>query len=252
VLLVLLVVLATMTYIEKGETKRALIKAEAATQRAVAATKAADELINYMQYDLSEALGKLGRLDMMNAVNARIMKYYEGHPPEAGDLDAIRERSVALTQQGDVQSAQGDRAGALKSCGEFFVSAEKFAKKDPGNVSWQRDLAFSYERVGDVQSDQEDLAGALKSYRQSLSMRDELAKQEPRNVLWQGELAWIYWKTGSVWSKAEPKSKSEALTMAEKGRHILRQLKERTGLTAIQQGWLDSIEADLREMQEKK
>jgi hypothetical protein len=119
-------------------------------------------------------------------------------------------------------------------------------------VSWQRDLAFSYERVGDVQSDQEDLAGALKSYRQSLSMRDELAKQEPRNVLWQGELAWIYWKTGSVWSKAEPKSKSEALTMAEKGRHILRQLKERTGLTAIQQGWLDSIEADLREMQEKK
>jgi hypothetical protein len=40
--------------------------------------------------------------------------------------------------------------------------------------------------------------------------------------------------------------------MIEKGRDILRQLKERTGLGAQQQGWLDSIQADLRKMQEKK
>jgi hypothetical protein len=41
----------------------------------------------------------------------------------------------------------------------------------------------------------------------------------------------------------------------EKGRDILRQLKEQTGLTAQQaqqQGWLDSIEADLQKMQENK
>jgi hypothetical protein len=36
--------------------------------------------------------------------------------------------------------------------------------------------------------------------------------------------------------------------MVEKGRDILRQLKERTALTVDQQGWLDSIEADLRKM----
>ena len=40
--------------------------------------------------------------------------------------------------------------------------------------------------------------------------------------------------------------------MVERGRDILRQLKARTGLTANQQKWLDSIEADLRKMQEKK
>ena len=40
--------------------------------------------------------------------------------------------------------------------------------------------------------------------------------------------------------------------MLEKGRDIVRQLKERTGLGVQQQGWLDLIEADLRKMQEKK
>ena len=39
--------------------------------------------------------------------------------------------------------------------------------------------------------------------------------------------------------------------MMEKGRDLLRQLKEHTGLTANQQEWLDSIEADLRRMKEE-
>ena len=40
--------------------------------------------------------------------------------------------------------------------------------------------------------------------------------------------------------------------MIEKGRDILRQLKERTGLAVQEQGWLDSIDADLQKMQKKK
>jgi hypothetical protein len=50
----------------------------------------------------------------------------------------------------------------------------------------------------------------------------------------------------------EPKSTNQARSMVEKGCDILQQLKERTGLTANQQEWLDSIETDLRKMQEKK
>jgi len=40
--------------------------------------------------------------------------------------------------------------------------------------------------------------------------------------------------------------------MIEKGRDILRQLKERMGLGVRQQKRLDSIEADLQKMQKKK
>jgi hypothetical protein len=94
------------------------------------------------------------------------------------------------------------------------------------------DLSLSYNNVGHVQSDQGDLAGALKSYRESLGIAEKLAKRDPGNALWQRDLAWISWRTGSASAKAEPKSKSEARAMVEKGRDILRQLKERSGLTA--------------------
>jgi hypothetical protein len=63
----------------------------------------------------------------------------------------------------------------------------------------------------------------------------------------QGELAWVYWQAGSAWAQGEPKSKDEARAMVEKGRDILRQLKERAGLTDQQQGWLDLIEAEQKE-----
>jgi len=101
-----------------------------------------------MQYDLSGTLEKVGHLDMMAAVNARIRKYHEDHPAEASDLDAIREEAVSFNQHGDVQRDQGDLAGALKSYRDGLAIAEKLAKQDPGNAGWQADFAFSCWQTG--------------------------------------------------------------------------------------------------------
>lgn len=99
---------------------------------------------------------------------------------------------------------------------------------------------------------QGDLVRALKNYRDSNSIRERLAARDPSNAGWQGALGWIYWQTGAVWRKVEPQSKGEALAMVEKGHDVLRQLKERAGLTVEQQRWLDEMEADLRKMREAK
>jgi Tetratricopeptide repeat len=126
----------------------------------------------------------------------------------------------------------------------------RLAQEDPDNAGWQSDLSVSYNEIGGVQSAQGNLAGALTSYRQTLGIAEKLVKQDPGNASWQGDLAWVYWKTGSAWGQVEPKSRNEAREMVEKGRDILRQLKERTGLTAQQQKCLDLIEADLRKIQQ--
>ena len=99
----------------QAEKERQRAAAQQAKEEGRRLKEAAEELINFLQYDLSDRLGSLGRLDMMNTLNARIMKYHEAHPPEIGDLDAMRERSVALDQPGNLQGAQGDLAGAFKS-----------------------------------------------------------------------------------------------------------------------------------------
>ena len=145
-----------------------------------------------------------------------------------------------------MQSAQGDLAGALKSYRDSVAIREKLSKQDPGNAGWQRELSVSYNNVGDVQRDQGDLAGALKSYRDTLAILEKLAKQDPGNAGWQADFAFSCWQTGTTLARSDPQSKKEARTMVGKGRDILRQLKTRTGLTANQQQWLDSIEADLR------
>ncbi len=77
---------------------------------------------------------------------------------------------MSYEKVGDVQVAQGDLAGALKSYRDSLAIADRLAKSDPGNAGWQRDLSVSYEKVGDVQVAQGDLAGALKSYRDSLAI----------------------------------------------------------------------------------
>jgi eukaryotic-like serine/threonine-protein kinase len=94
-----------------------------------------------------------------------------------------------LNKVGNVQVAQGDLAGALKSYRDDLAIADRLAKSDPGNAGWRRDLSVSYENVGDVQVEQGDLAGALKSYRDDLAIADRLAKSDPGNAGWQHDLS---------------------------------------------------------------
>ena len=76
-----------------------------------------------------------------------------------------RDLSVSYDRIGDVQVAQGDLAGALKSYRDSLAISDRLAQSDPGNASWQRDLGV-LTKVGDVQVAQGDLAGALSPTRQ--------------------------------------------------------------------------------------
>ena len=176
------------------------------------------------------------------AISRRLAKRDRNNPGWQRDL------ALAHGRVGEVLRAQGKLEKAQAASAEYLAISRRLAKRDPSNAGWQRDLSVSYIKVGDVHSAQGDLTAALKSYRDSLGIAEKLAKQDPGNAGWQSHLAWVSWRTGSAWAQVEPKSKNEAREMVEKGRDILRQLKERTGLTTNQQELPDSIEAELRKM----
>ena len=97
-----------------------------------------------------------------------------------------------MNKVGDVKTAQGDLAGALKAYQDSLAIRDRLAKSDPGNAGWQRDLSVSYDKVGDVKTAQGDLAGALKAYQDSLAIADRLAKSDPGNAGWQRDLSVSY------------------------------------------------------------
>ena len=99
---------------------------------------------------------------------------------------------------GDVQMAQHDPAGALRSYRDGLAILDRLAKSDSGNAGWQRDLSAAYGKVGDVQMAQSDLAGALRSYRDDLAIMERLAKSDSGNAGWQRDLALAYGKVGDV------------------------------------------------------
>ena len=98
-------------------------------------------------------------------------------PPEP--LLSIRDLSVSFENIGNVQMAQGDLAGALKSYGDSLAMINRLAKSDPSNSGWQRDLAIAYGKIGDAQSAQGSLADALATYRDGLAVMEKLVKADP-------------------------------------------------------------------------
>jgi tetratricopeptide (TPR) repeat protein len=109
-----------------------------------------------------------------------------------------RDLSVSFNKIGDVQVAQGDLAGALKSYRDSLAIRERLAKSDPANAEWQRDLSVSFNNIGNVQVAQGDLAGALKSYSDDLAIAERLAKSDPANAEWQRDLSVSFEKVGDV------------------------------------------------------
>jgi tetratricopeptide (TPR) repeat protein len=118
------------------------------------------------------------------------------HNPD--NTDYRRSLSVSYEWIGEVQVAQGNLPGALKSFREELVIGQQLAKIDPGHADWRRGLSMAYNKVGSVQLAQGDLADALTSYQASLAIREDFAKFDPANSGWQHDLSASYEKLGDV------------------------------------------------------
>jgi hypothetical protein len=120
--------------------------------RAFAAKQAADELINLMQYDLSD------------------------HPRQTRPAS-------------DLQRAQRDLSGALKSHRDSLAIAEKLAKQDLGNAQWQLDLAYSARNVASVLLKRKKTREAKPLYETFRDIANKLGRADPGNYLVQTDRA---------------------------------------------------------------
>jgi tetratricopeptide (TPR) repeat protein len=92
---------------------------------------------------------------------------------DPGNAGWQRDLSVSYEKVGDVQQAQGDLAGALKSYQASLAIRQRLVALGPSNKQWQDDLQFVIARIGGLAYNflfAHDFAKALQAADQAISL----------------------------------------------------------------------------------
>ena len=138
-----------------------------------------DAGVHWDWIELSRLYGEAGRLP--DAGRAALKA--------ADTAEDQRDRSVALSELGDVLVEQGDLAGAKQRYHESLEIDKRLAVADPSSASVQRDLSVSLIKLGDVLVEQGDLAGAKQRYQESSDILKRLAVADPSSARLQRDLS---------------------------------------------------------------
>jgi tetratricopeptide (TPR) repeat protein/predicted Ser/Thr protein kinase len=81
------------------------------------------------------------------------------------------------------QRQKGDREGALESYQQVIALAGVEAAKNPGDVIYQRHLAYSHSLAGELLAEKGKVAEAMEHHRQSLAILEALSAKDPTNAV---------------------------------------------------------------------
>ena len=182
---------------QKAETAREQeARARSASDRARAE---AEDLINFMLYDMRDRLEPLNRTPLLAAVAGKAEKYFTAQAAGIGDNAAqARNRAAMYQNKGLIELAQGDPKAALASFTSFLAIAKERAAAAPASEETRSDLALAQNRVGMALQASGDLAGARTSYQAEQDIVTALLKDKPDATAWQLHLATTHEHLGDV------------------------------------------------------
>lgn len=168
-------------------------RAEAEFQRGEA-----EGLVEFMLTDLRKRLDAVGRLDVLDAVGGRALKYYSAQEAERLDPDALGRRARALLLVGEMQQMRGDLDGALAAYRNAARTTEEQLRRNPGNPQRLFDHSQSVFWVGYVALQTGKADQAERYFRQYQRYAQKLAAKQPNKPDWQFELAYAHSNLGTV------------------------------------------------------
>ena len=172
--------------------------AVAARQEAERRRDQAEDLIQFMLGDLRGRLEPVGRLDALDGVADKALDYFATlRSEELTDADLFR-RSRALTQIGEVRTAQGNLPAARRSLLEAHALARDLVARQPDNGEWLMGLGAIEFWIGNVHWLQGDLAAAEDRFEAYLDVADRLVRLDDVKPDWRLEQAYAHSNLGSV------------------------------------------------------
>ena len=170
----------------------------------------ADGLIEFMLTDLRKRLDAVGRLDALDAVGARALKYYAGQKPSYLDATALGRRSRALHLVGEVRNLRGDSESALVAFRQAATATKELLARHPENPERIFDHAQSVFWVGYIAYERGQSKEAETQFREYKRLAERLIRLDPKKPEWQMERSYAEGNLGILlfdqgrYAEAEP------------------------------------------------
>lgn len=147
----------------------------------------AEGLVGFMIGDLRGKLEPIGRLDALDAVGARALKYFESQDKSELSDAALAQRSRALTMMGEISSLRGDLDGALARYGEAMAGTEEMVRRAPDDAQLLFDHAQNVFWVGEIARQRGQMGRAEAAMREYRRLADRMVAIDPANAKWRME-----------------------------------------------------------------
>jgi serine/threonine-protein kinase len=157
---------------------------------AVARQGQAEELIGFMLGDLRNRLEPIGRLDLLDDVGTRALRYFAVVPESELSDEELYTRSVALSQLGQVRTSQGKLPAAAELLSQALALAAPLAARDSMNPRWQLALAHIHFWAGNVDWLQGNVDAALRHFEPFVRISERLIAIYPDSLSYRAERAY--------------------------------------------------------------
>ena len=141
--------------------------------------KQAEDLVGFMLGDLDDRLRQVNRLDILESVSGKVVKYFAALP--AADLTdgAIAQRTRAELKLGAVQRDQGRVKEAYETFKSALATSEDLVRRSPGNAEYQTINAEGLSWVGYIDWSQGRLDDALSRFSAARDALLRVSAQHP-------------------------------------------------------------------------
>ena len=147
----------------------------------------AEGLVGFMLGDLRDKLEPIGRLDALDAVGSRALKYFEQQDKAELSDAALAQRSKALNLLGQIATARGETEAALARYREAMRSTSELVERSPNDPQRLFDHAQNVFWMGELMRMRGRMGQAEAAYREYKSLADRMVASEPHNPKWRME-----------------------------------------------------------------
>jgi serine/threonine-protein kinase len=171
----LVAIAATMAWLAWQATQA---RAEAERRRGQA-----EALVDFMLGDLRRKLEGVGRLELLDDLNARAVAYFDAVP--AGELSAkeLASRLKHLQQIADVAIQAGRVDAAEAPVAQSVAFAKELLARSPERIEWQQQYAEALNWLGYVHWEQgKPAAEVLGPFRDGLAIAERIARARPHDL----------------------------------------------------------------------